>query len=194
MAPQKRQLLRAPQSQLPISRCWLVSPSAPPLSAPAARQPLGSGGVIDEQKHPFTFNNHRNAACPFADVRYRGWGVSLAVVARRMRDQSVRQDQRAHLMDSHIKPINELVERLRDPDSRRWAPYVAPMHGGTNARILSVLRDVGPKTQRSSSPLTCPLVGVAGSPRPNLIPEPMVACEIRGPQRLTTRMDALNDN
>lgn len=50
-------------------------------------------------------------------------------------------------MDSHIKPINELVERLRDPDSRRWAPYVAPMHGGTNARILSVLRDLGPKTQ-----------------------------------------------
>jgi hypothetical protein len=68
-------------------------------------------------------------------------------MARRMRDQSVRQDQRAHLMDSHIKPINELVERLRDPDSRRWAPYVAPMHGGTNARILSVLRDLGPKTQ-----------------------------------------------
>jgi hypothetical protein len=99
-----------------------VSPSATPLPAPAARQPLGYGGVIDEQKHPFTFSNHRNAACPLADVRYRGWGVSLAVMARRMRDQSVRQDQRAHLMDSHIKPINELVERLRDPDSRRWAP------------------------------------------------------------------------
>jgi hypothetical protein len=64
-----------------------------------------------------------------------------------MRDRSFRQDQRAHLMDPHIKPINELVERLRDPDSRGWAPYVAPMHGGTNARVLSVLRDPGPKTQ-----------------------------------------------
>ncbi len=48
---------------------------------------------------------------PSPDVRYRGWGVSLAVMARRMRDESYRQDQRAHLMDSHIKPINKLVER-----------------------------------------------------------------------------------
>jgi hypothetical protein len=64
-----------------------------------------------------------------------------------MRDESFRQDQRAHLMDPTIKPINELVDRLRDADGRGWAPYVAPMHGGVNARVLSVLRDPGPKTQ-----------------------------------------------
>jgi hypothetical protein len=68
-------------------------------------------------------------------------------MARLMRDESFRQDQRAQLMDPHIKPINELVDRLRNPDSGLWAPYVAPMHGGINTRVLSVLRDPGPKTQ-----------------------------------------------
>ena len=29
---------------------------------------------------------------------------------------------------------------------RGWMPYVAPCHGGVDARVLSVLRDPGPKT------------------------------------------------
>ncbi|WP_327003056.1 uracil-DNA glycosylase [Dactylosporangium sp. NBC_01737] len=46
-----------------------------------------------------------------------------------------------------MRPINELVDELRDPDGRGWMPYVAPVHGGVNARVLSILRDPGPKTQ-----------------------------------------------
>ncbi len=47
-------------------------------------------------------------------------------------------------MDPHVRPINELVDSLREPD--RWMPYVAPDHGGVNARVLSVLRDPGKGT------------------------------------------------
>lgn len=51
------------------------------------------------------------------------------------------------MMDSHIKPVNELVDRFIGLDDRGWMPYVAPIHGGTKARVLSVLRDPGPKTR-----------------------------------------------
>jgi hypothetical protein len=67
-----------------------------------------------------------------------------------MRDPLFRKDQASHLIDPHIKPINDLVDRLIELDDRGWMPYVAPIHGGTKARVLSVLRDPGPKTQSSS--------------------------------------------
>jgi hypothetical protein len=37
------------------------------------------------------------------------------------------------------------VDELRS-EGRGWAPYVAPIYGGVNARLLSVLRDPGPMT------------------------------------------------
>ncbi|WP_319452492.1 MULTISPECIES: uracil-DNA glycosylase [unclassified Mycobacterium] len=64
-----------------------------------------------------------------------------------MRDPLFRNDQAVHMMDSHIKPVNELVDRFIGLDDRGWMPYVAPIHGGTKARVLSVLRDPGPKTR-----------------------------------------------
>jgi hypothetical protein len=64
-----------------------------------------------------------------------------------MRDPVFKADQRAQLMAPDIKPINQLVDRLSGFEGRGWMPYVAPIHGGTKARVLSVLRDPGPKTQ-----------------------------------------------
>lgn len=64
-----------------------------------------------------------------------------------MRDDLFRDEQRQHCFDVHIAPINRLVDELRLDG---WAPYVAPMYGGINARILSILRDPGPKTQEST--------------------------------------------
>lgn len=73
-----------------------------------------------------------------------------------MRDSDFRAFQTDHLMDPHIAPINELVARLQDRDGRGWLPAVAPMHGGVDARVLSVLRDPGPMTQeRGGSGLLC---------------------------------------
>jgi hypothetical protein len=50
-----------------------------------------------------------------------------------MADPAFRRGQEAALRAPHIKPINDLVDALRDQDGRGWVPYVAPMHGGVNA-------------------------------------------------------------
>src|SRR4051812_19542611 len=64
-----------------------------------------------------------------------------------MREPAFRKSQVDHRMDPHIAPINELVGRLQNRDGRGWLPEVAPLHGGVDARVLSVLRDPGPMTQ-----------------------------------------------
>ena len=64
-----------------------------------------------------------------------------------MADPAFRADQHLHRDDAHVAPINELVEELRQDPERGWMPYVAPMYGGVEARLLSVSRDPGPKTQ-----------------------------------------------
>lgn len=67
-------------------------------------------------------------------------------MARRMADPEFRSDQWKRRFDPHIAPINRYVEELRDL-GRGWAPFVAPLHGGVEARVLSILRDPGPATQ-----------------------------------------------
>lgn len=68
-------------------------------------------------------------------------------MARRMADEVFRREQERGRYASHVRPINEFVDSLRDKDGRGWLPHVAPAHGGIHARVLSVLRDPGPKTQ-----------------------------------------------
>src|SRR5688572_10358255 len=63
-----------------------------------------------------------------------------------MTDPWFREEQWQHRFDAHVAPINRLVDTLRD-SGRGWVPYVAPMYGGANARLLSLLRDPGPMTQ-----------------------------------------------
>lgn len=63
-----------------------------------------------------------------------------------MADPVFRAAQHAERYAAHVRPINELVDALRD-DVRGWMPYVAPLHGGVAAGVLSVLRDPGPATQ-----------------------------------------------
>ncbi|WP_121191619.1 uracil-DNA glycosylase [Motilibacter peucedani] len=58
-----------------------------------------------------------------------------------------RQAQERDRYAPHVRPVNELVDRLRDRDGRGWMPHVAPWHGGVEARVLSVLRDPGRATQ-----------------------------------------------
>jgi len=68
-------------------------------------------------------------------------------MARMMADSKYRDLQWQHRYDAHIAPINMFVDELCGDSERGWAPYVAPIYGGVNARLLSVLRDPGPKTQ-----------------------------------------------
>lgn len=46
--------------------------------------------------------------------------------------------------DGHIAPLNMLVDELCGAGK---VPYIAPIYGGINAKLLSILRDPGPKTQ-----------------------------------------------
>lgn len=63
-----------------------------------------------------------------------------------MADPEFRAQQWADRCAPHIAPVNEYVDELREV-GRGWAPYVAPLHGGVEARVLSILRDPGPATQ-----------------------------------------------
>lgn len=63
-----------------------------------------------------------------------------------MRDPEFRRLQEQGLHEPHIAPITEFIESLRTPE--RWLPYVAPLHGGIHARVMTVLRDPGPATRQ----------------------------------------------
>lgn len=64
-------------------------------------------------------------------------------MARRMADQDFRDDQLAHIYDARTAPVTGYIDSLKA--NGRWLPYIAPMHGGVEARMLTVLRDPGPK-------------------------------------------------
>lgn len=64
-----------------------------------------------------------------------------------MRDLQYRQRQWEGRLAPHVAPVSALVDRLAAPSGRAGAPYVAPVYGGVDARVLFVARDPGPKTQ-----------------------------------------------
>ncbi|MBB1013029.1 uracil-DNA glycosylase [Dietzia kunjamensis] len=61
-----------------------------------------------------------------------------------MKKASFQREQMAGIYLPHIEPFNRMVDELR---SEEWMPYVAPLYGGVNARVLAIFRDPGPKTQ-----------------------------------------------
>lgn len=63
-----------------------------------------------------------------------------------MADPTFRAEQEAGRYAAHVAPVNGLVDALRSPE-RGWMPHVAPLHGGVEARVLSILRDPRPATQ-----------------------------------------------
>jgi hypothetical protein len=66
---------------------------------------------------------------------------------RRMRDPEFRRRQHDGLRRPHIAPFTALVDALVAEGGRGWMPYIAPLYGGVDARVLSILRDPGPKTR-----------------------------------------------
>lgn len=63
-----------------------------------------------------------------------------------MRDPQFRQQQEDNLRAPHVAAVNALVDELVNTAGRGWMPYVSPLYGGVNARVLNVHRDPGPKT------------------------------------------------
>jgi hypothetical protein len=66
-------------------------------------------------------------------------------MTRRMAREEYRKEQWDRRFAPHICEINEYVESLAC--ERGEVPYVAPLYGGVNARLLTILRDPGPMTQ-----------------------------------------------
>ena len=63
-----------------------------------------------------------------------------------MSNVSYRNEQWNCRYDSHIAPVNYFVDTLRGYGYGE-IPYVAPIYGGVNAKLLTILRDPGPMTQ-----------------------------------------------
>lgn len=61
-----------------------------------------------------------------------------------MADADFRASQWDQRYALHVAPINEYIDSIRVP---HWLPYVAPIHGGIDSRVLTLLRDPGPRTQ-----------------------------------------------
>jgi uracil-DNA glycosylase len=64
-----------------------------------------------------------------------------------MKDGTFRQLQWEHRYEPHVEPINRMADAYAAEG--RPMPYVAPVHGGINARMLFILRDPGPGTADS---------------------------------------------
>ena len=85
---------------------------------------------------------------------------------------------------SHTSPRSTATSTKSRDLGYGWAPYVAPIHGGINARILSILRDPGPATRDgdagsgflcienddASAALQCELLDHAGLSAADLLP------------------------
>lgn len=79
--------------------------------------------------------------------------LMLVRMVRRMSDPKFKAKQLSGKYQPHVERVNRLVDALREaepPVGRGWAPYIAPIHGGTEAQILSILRDPGPKTHKDT--------------------------------------------
>jgi hypothetical protein len=64
-----------------------------------------------------------------------------------MRDPEYRRQQWNDRWAPHVAPVNALLDELMASSGRPGVPYVAPIYGGVDARVLFVARDPGPKTQ-----------------------------------------------
>ncbi|WP_407606627.1 uracil-DNA glycosylase [Paeniglutamicibacter sp. ORCA_105] len=73
-------------------------------------------------------------------------------MAKLMAGSAFRSAMHRGKYDAHIAPINYLVDELGSGDESggQWVPHVAPIHGGTKARVLALLSDPGPKTSKTS--------------------------------------------
>lgn len=76
-----------------------------------------------------------------------------------MPDAAFRDAEWRHRYDVHIEPINRLVDTLQA--GRGWLPYVAPMYGGTDARLLNLFRDPAQRRKRRAE-AACSRAGSTG--------------------------------
>jgi hypothetical protein len=75
---------------------------------------------------------------------------------RKISSPAFRAEQHRGIRLPHIAPFTDLIDELRTVPGRGWMPYLAPMYGGVNARVLSILQDPGPGTHdKDGSGMLC---------------------------------------
>lgn len=77
--------------------------------------------------------------------------LEVAVTAyRAMRYRSVRETAERRRYESHIEPINRLVDELREK-RQCGMPYVDARYGGVEAEVLFLFQDPGPGTDANAT-------------------------------------------
>ncbi|WP_460794408.1 uracil-DNA glycosylase family protein [Marisediminicola antarctica] len=84
-----------------------------------------------------------NAVTPVAHSQTNAAAKKTSDVSdhRLMRDPEFRKGQIDGMRAPHVRPVNDFVDRLRNGEAT--VPYVAPLHGGFDAPLLSVLASPG---------------------------------------------------
>ncbi|WP_280505081.1 uracil-DNA glycosylase, partial [Nocardia farcinica] len=125
--------------------------TAGPAPQPDAGEPAGTSAPAESAQVPDA--PEIAAPAPRSDVEApRDEAESTAakanssLVPRRLADPEYREQQYANRYEGPVAAINRLVDELVE-ESGEWMPYVAPVLGGTNARLLTLFRDPGPKTR-----------------------------------------------
>lgn len=70
---------------------------------------------------------------------------------QRCADRAYVRQLKDRLREPHIKPLNDLVDELRQDHSDQVVPYIAPTYGGTQARLPSVFQSPGYNALNASS-------------------------------------------
>lgn len=71
---------------------------------------------------------------------------------RRMAEPAFHEDQWSRRYDQHVEPLDRLTDELGERDDAGHPPYIAPMYRGSEAPVLSLLRDPGARIIASVLP------------------------------------------
>lgn len=120
----------APEAGAPAAPAPTKAAKAPAKKAPAKKTAAA--------KSTTPRKTARKTAAPKAEER--------TLTPRRLADSTYRDEQLAARYEGPIAPFNHLVDRLAE-ESGEPLPHLAPIYGGTEARVLSLFRDPGPKSR-----------------------------------------------
>jgi hypothetical protein len=69
---------------------------------------------------------------------------------RELSGQAFLDWQLEHRYDAHVAPLNLWIDERNEASAPEWLPFISPIHGGVNARIITLLRDPGPFAMKIS--------------------------------------------
>lgn len=123
---------------LPAGAPLVIESIVPGFRRPAAPR---ADGLLEPGPHPLPT---KRPAVPTASTS------DEALARQGCLDKAYRDDLYRRRYDPSVRPINEYVDKLQ-LQHRVNIPYVAPTYGGVDARLLTLMQDPGPKTNRANT-------------------------------------------